>query len=514
MSVKCSVLNGACKLLYRREYRRFTAPCDIGRVQGAYLKELLLKNADTVYGRKYGFDTIRSYRDFTRLVPLTEYEDYEPYIDRMCRGERDVLTAEEILLFELTSGSSGGKKLIPYTPSLKQEFQRGIRPWLYDIYDKIEGVSEGRSYWSITPVTAEKQYAPCGIPIGFEEDAEYFGRLEKGIMGMLFAVGSEVKFVSDMQDFYRRTSSRLLNCEELSLISVWNPTFLTILCDFMADHAQELARMLPPRRRALFREAVRGNRFDRLFPKLKLISCWADGSAADYVEAVRKRFPSVYIEPKGLLATECFTSFPLAGEEGSRLSIYSHFFEFRSLADNQIYPAHKLQKGEYELIVTTGGGFYRYCIGDIIEVLETYRNRPPRIRFLRRKGVACDLFGEKLTEGFVHRALLALGIGEYFGLLAPEGNRYCLYTTAEHITEDMLDKALRESYHYDYCRSLNQLEKAAVRIVSGNPQKDYIRRLSQEGMRIGDIKPAHLSGKRGWEEWFEILRIRKDILPC
>lgn len=504
MSVKCRILNDICKWLYWREYCRFAAPCNIGRVQGAYLQELLRKNADTIYGQKYGFDRIHNYRDFARMVPLTRYEDYEPYIERMCMGERRVLTAEDVLLFELTSGSSGGKKLIPYTPSLKQEFQRGIRPWLYDIYDKIEGVTEGKSYWSITPVTAARQYAPCGIPIGFEEDAEYFGRLEQGIMGMLFAVGSEVKFVSDMQDFYWRTSVQLLNCEELSLISVWNPTFLTILCDYIVEHAGELARMLPSGRRRLLWEAVRANRFDRLFPKLKLISCWADGAAADYVEAVRRRFPSVYLEPKGLLATECFVSFPLVGEEGSRLSVYSHFFEFRSLANNEIYPAHRLQKGEYELIVTTGGGFYRYCIGDIVEVLETYPNHPPRIRFLRRKGIACDLFGEKLTEEFVHQVLLSLGIGEHFALLAPAGNRYCLYTDAGHITREMLDLALRESYHYDYCRSLGQLEGAAVQIVSGRPEKDYIRRLSEEGMRIGDIKPAHLSGKSGWEEWFEM----------
>ncbi|MBQ7783773.1 MAG: GH3 auxin-responsive promoter family protein, partial [Oscillospiraceae bacterium] len=111
----CRILNGICCLLYSGEYRRFTAPCNVGKVQERYLRELLRKNADTVYGRKYGFGSIGSYDDFAAAVPLTVYEDYEPYISAMAQGEDNVLTAERIKLFELTSGSSGGKKMIPYT---------------------------------------------------------------------------------------------------------------------------------------------------------------------------------------------------------------------------------------------------------------------------------------------------------------------------------------------------------------------------------------------------------------
>lgn len=502
MSVMCQVLNRVCKLLYRGEYRRFMAPCSVEQVQNEYLMRLLRKNADTVYGRKYGFADIRSYKDFAQKVPLTVYEDYEPYITEMANGRKKVLTDEDVMLFELTSGSSGGKKLIPYTKTLKSEFQRGIKPWLYDIYDRVNGVCDGKSYWSITPVTAGKSFTGAGIPIGFEEDAEYFGRLEKKVMEQLFAVGSEVKFCADMEQFYRRTAQELLQCRELALISVWNPTFLTILCDFIRDHAEELVKPLSADRSAQIIRAVQEERFDIVFPGLRLISCWADGSAADYVEAVRKRFPGVYIQPKGLLATECFVSFPLVGEEGSRLSIYSHFFEFRSLMDGRIVPAAELERGEYELIVTTGGGFYRYGIGDIVEVLETYADRPPLIRFLRRGGIASDRFGEKLTEEFVGKVCAALGLGDGFFLLAPEGERYCLYTLPCDVTADRLDRELRESYHYDYCRSLGQLKEAAVVFVGGNPQADYIRRLSADGMRLGDIKPAHLSNKGGWEDWF------------
>lgn len=503
MSAGCRILNGVCRLLYRSEYRRFTAPCSVQRVQSDYLMKLLKRNSDTVYGRKYGFGEIRSYEDFARRVPLTVYEDYEPYIAAAADGEKNVLTAENIRLFELTSGSSGGKKLIPYTKSLKSEFQRGIKPWLYDIYANVSGADTGKSYWSITPVTSGKSFTKAGIPIGFEEDAEYFGFIEQGIMRKLFAVDGSVKFSEDMRDFYRKTAVQLLKCRELTLISVWNPTFLTILCDFIRDNAAELSEELSEQWRGAFLEAAENDRFDRIFPRLKIISCWADGSAADYIGEVKKRFPGVYIQPKGLLATECFTSFPLCGEEGARLSIYSHFFEFRSLSDGEIVTADRLSTGKYEVIVTTGGGFYRYCIGDIIEVLEVYPEHPPRIKFLRRGGVTSDLFGEKLTEDFVRNVCRGLGIADCFCLLAPEGYRYCLYTTAESVSGTTLDKALRESYHYNYCRQLGQLSQAEVTVVCGDPKNAYISRLAEDGMRIGDIKPAYLSRKSGWGDYFE-----------
>lgn len=507
MSLLCKWLNGCCLALYHREYKRFMADCDVRAVQERYLLTLLRKQADTVYGRAYGFSGIGSYAEYAERVPLTVYEDYAPYLEAAAEGKEKVLTAEPIQLFELTSGSSGGKKLIPYTAALKREFQCGIRPWLYDLYSHVEGLRAGKSYWSITPVTAGRSYTAAGIPIGFEEDAEYFGVLEQGIMRRLFAVDGSVKFVSDMDSFYLETVRQLLQCKELTLISVWNPTLLTILCDVISAHTAELADVLTQSQIS----AVKEQRFDRVFPQLKLISCWADGSAQDQIHGVIKRFPNVRIQPKGLLATECFVSFPLIGEEGSRLSLYSHFFEFRSLADDTIVTAERLQPGcEYEVIVTTGGGFYRYCLGDVITVLAAEPNRPPRIRFLRRRGICSDLYGEKLTEAFVQSVCRHLGITDYFCLLAPEGNRYCFYTDAPKVCSAQLDAALCESYHYQYCRQLGQLACAEVVRVCGQPQEGYLKRLMEEGIRIGDIKPTYLTRYSGWKQSFEISKERNN----
>ena len=139
-----------------------------------------------------------------------------------------------------------------------------------------------------------------------------------------------------------------------------------------------------------------------------------------------------------------------------------------------------------------------------MKVLAVYPDAPPRIRFLRRAGICSDLFGEKLTEDFVRGVCVKLGIAGSFCLLAPEGKHYCLYTMAGHVTSKSLDDALRESYHYNYCRQLEQLEEAEVIIVTGNPEEKYMERLVAEGMRAGDIKSAYLSTRSGWREYFDV----------
>ena len=500
--ISCKILNGVCRLLYQNEFRRFAAVRDPERVQREYLMQLIKRNALTIYGKRYGFSGITCYEDYAEKVPLTQYEDYEGYISEIANGAENVLTADKVLLFEPTSGSSGGKKLIPYTASLKAEFQRGIKPWLYDVYTNVRGVESGKSYWSITPVTAGKTVTESGIPIGFEEDSAYFGRLEQALVNRVFAVDGSIKFPESMDAFWKETARQLLKSRELTLISVWNPTFLTILCGHIRNYFNSIKEELSLSRAKEIDSAMQDNRFDRVFPNLKLISCWADGSAAADAAELKKLFPSVYMQPKGLIATEYFATFPLIGEEGGRLSVNSHFFAFRR-ADGNIVTVGSLEKGEYELIVTTGGGLYRYMTGDVIEVLETYPYAPPRIRFLRRSGIASDLCGEKLTDDFVRLTCERLGISEHFCLLAPEGKKYVLYTSAPKVTSEVLDNALRESYHYNYCRELGQLSSAQVVRVADNSHEKYLKRCVDDGMRLGDIKPAYLSRKSGWYACFE-----------
>ena len=68
-------------------------------------RELLMRivrdNQDTEYGRKYHFDQIHSVEDYKRLVPLSSYDDYAPYIERMIKKREKNLTLKQKFFFSL-----------------------------------------------------------------------------------------------------------------------------------------------------------------------------------------------------------------------------------------------------------------------------------------------------------------------------------------------------------------------------------------------------------------------------
>jgi hypothetical protein len=106
--------------------------------------------------------------------------------------------------------------------------------------------------------------------------------------------------------------------------------------------------------------------YQSIWPRLRLISCWADAHAALHAESLRQFLPRVPIQPKGLIATEAFVTLPFAGRHP--LAVLSHFFEFVDHRGDALL-AHELKTGaEYRVVVTTGGGLYRYCMQDRVRV--------------------------------------------------------------------------------------------------------------------------------------------------
>lgn len=498
------IIHSLCCRLYRQEYLRFTGGASPKEVQERIRKDILNNNKDTVYGRKHRFHECDHLSDFRRIIPLTAYEDYIPYIERMKGGEKEVLTKEEVLMFELTSGSNSAKKYIPYTKHLKDEFQRGIKPWLYQLYQNVPAIKWGRSYWSITPVTAKREYSTGGIPIGFEEDSEYFGAVENYLMKQIIIAPREIKYEQDMNKFYYKTVLALLGEKHLSLISVWSPTLLLLLLEYLHAHEEELLNQLNQKRRREISEAVKARDYQRIWKKLSVISCWCDGNSAAYAKRIRKLFPKVMIiQPKGLLATEGIISFPFVGEEAARISYRSHYYEFRSIDNGEFYEIDQLVTGKrYEVILTTGGGLYRYCLKDIVRI-EGYREGIPLVRFVGRQDRVSDLFGEKLNELFVIQQLKPVFDDESFYMLAPEEDSYILYVKSDKIIRaEKIDQLLRESFHYDYCRSLNQLKSLKIFILTGDPKKEYVEACLKQGQRLGDIKFCTLTNKKGWNRVF------------
>lgn len=505
------LVNSLCSLMYKKEHDRYFSCSDITSAQEELLLSMLKKAEHTEYGRAYRFAEISSADDYQKKVPLTVYEDYLPYIEKIAAGKRNILTGEDVLMFEPTSGSASASKLIPYTKTLKEQFQKGIKPWLRNLYLSYPAIKWGQSYWSVTPATGERSYTAAGIPIGFEEDSEYFGKLEQYCMDLIFASPKNIAAETEMEQFYFRTVSCLLKARHLTLISVWNPTYLLLLLDYLERNRVPLLESLPAKRRKQLGDAVEKKDYKRIWKSLVLISCWADQNAADDAAKLAALFPGVIIQPKGLLATEGFISFPAAGECGARFSYYSHYFEFRT-DEGEFSPIDQLKEGHrYEVILTTGGGLYRYQIRDRIEVCG-YRGSVPLVCFAGKSGKVSDLYGEKLTEEFVDAVLAPWKETSQFLMLAPDRDRYVLYIQTEQDEQDKpahlpdaghLDQLLRENFHYDYCRKLGQLKAVRVFAVTGNPGHAYLEHCRKSGQRLGDIKPSCLSAQKDWNGVFE-----------
>ena len=146
-----------------------------------------------------------------------------------------------------------------------------------------------------------------------------------------------------------------------------------------------------------------------IWPRLSLISCWADGPARAAAALLARRCEGIALQPKGLLATEAVVTIPFDGRHP--LAIRSHFFEFVE-PDGRVRLAHELQRGmEYTLLLTTGGGLYRYKLCDRV-IVDDFVHHTPSLRFLGRDDRVSDLFGEKLSDGFVAGVLEQLFTGD------------------------------------------------------------------------------------------------------
>lgn len=499
-----------------------------GRAQRKILFKILKDNQETIYGKTHGFAGIKTIKKFQSSVPVNTYEDFLPSIKLSADGQENILTRNPVILFEPTSGSSSSSKLIPYTSGLSKDFRNGLDPWICFLYLRHLSLFFGSVYWSITPSQHEKKFTAGGIPIGFAEDGEYFGKIQRWVLDTIGAVPNEVKHLQDLDAFRFRTLLFLVARQDLRLMSIWNPTYLSLLLgkleETLPSIINELEEMaLCDHRRLQELKNILENRsektlYEEIWPNLKLISCWCDGASANQVGEIIKMFPQVKIQPKGLLATEAIISFPFFGKH-SVPAIRSHFLEFQELQSEEIFLAHELKTGiRYKIIVTTSGGLYRYALGDIVECAGFF-GKLPTLRFIGRGDKIVDLVGEKLNEHFVEReigkALDALGLNQNFWMLAPQkasqnSYRYVLFLEAEKKqTEElttisaMIESALAQNYHYQYARKLGQLEPATTfKISVVSPSTVYLEACAALGQQLGAIKPAKLHRYEYWADKF------------
>ncbi len=536
-------INLAYRTGLRPAWTRFLrAANDPAGAQAALLARLLGSASATAFGRDHGLGRVRTLADYQDAVPVRGYDEHAPWIDRIRAGEPDVLFPGMPKAFEKSSGSTRASKYIPYSAALLDEFSAATGPWLHDTFRRRPALLGGSSYWSISPTAREREVTDGGTRVGFEDDTEYFPPVVRRLLRVLLPVPSAVARLPDLETCRYATLCYLLADPELRFVSVWSPSFLTLLLAAAVEHRDALADDLAagtitpptgpiapgllapppaaPRRAAMVRRAL-GHApapdLRRIWPRLTLLSCWTDAAARRFLPGMRRLLPDdLEIQGKGLLATEGVVSFPLVGHRGAVLAVASHVIELAPAGDPDARPVppHQAEPGgRYVPLLSTGGGLYRYRLGDEVEIIGRFREAP-LCRFVGKRDGGSDLAGEKLSTGRVgevlEAALSTVGLEPAFCMLTPrwgEPPRYVLWVEADAPEASLerlaaaVDAGLRAGHHYEICRSIGQLGPIeAARVEDGAGR--YERALVAQGMKAGDIKPTPLHAGLFWDEAF------------
>ncbi len=498
-------------------YAAFAAALhDPAAAQDGLLRRYVRRHADTAFGREHGLADVGSVEQFRRRVPVRAYDELAPYVDRVAAGEANVLTADRVVRLATSSGSTRARKLIPQTAESPRELNRAIGPWVCDLFRADPSLVAGCAYWSVSPVArgaeargAEARVADpaaAAVPVGVDDDAAYLGGVRRRMVDAVMAVPAAVRHCADVASFRRVAARLLLGRRDLRLVSVWHPSFLGLLVDTAAGRWDEVCDEIgrgtdgpfgrrPDAGRAAELRAAGPGRPDRWWPRLRLVSAWADAAAAGPADQLMRRFPGVRFQAKGLLATEATVTVPFAG--GWPVAVRSHVVEFVD-DGGRAWGCDAVRDGaEYGVVVTTGSGLWRYRLGDRVRV-DGFVGRTPSLRFVGRADAVSDRFGEKLSDGFVATALAAAfwpAAVPAFAMLAPDGGGYTLFVGPGGGSAGRVDEALRANPHYAYCRDLGQLGPPRVYAVAGDAYAQYAAGV---GRRLGDVKPTSLSTVADW----------------
>jgi hypothetical protein len=415
-------------------------------VQERFLHDLILAHQNTELGRKYKLSEIKTVDQFRERMPILPYSSYEPYLERIAQGEQNILTAEPVVYLTLTSGSTGKKKLIPTTRRSQNAFRQATLTSMGFLIEALRsrGLQFGKLL--VTNSTQVWGYTSAGIPYGPASAGVL--RMDKLLYEQFFAHPYETLQVVDSPARHYLCLLFALR-EPLMRGMIANfPMLILRTCSYLEKYAEDFIRDLEkgsiadwlelepeirqklerrwsahPVRAAQLREIFKSE--GRLTPKL----VWPDlgfvanarGGTSDFYF---ERFPgyfgdtpifgAVFSSAEGM-----FSIYHDLDNDGSVLAIESGFFEFIpedqcEVEQPKTLLATEVKAGQrYRILTTSYGGFYRYDIGDVIEVLGFYE-QAPLIVFRHRRGGLISSTTEKTTEAHATQVMQALQ--QEFGL--------------------------------------------------------------------------------------------------
>ena len=241
-----------CKKSYKDFVSNIKSKSKIRETQVKILLEILKTNKNTEYLKNFETESQilnaenekELIEKFQNKIPIVNYEDIKEFVEKEKVGKSNVLLSDKIKLFELTSGSTSDVKYIPYTEKFLKSYMNGVFAWIYNLYQNNKRLFLGSSYWSVSPILKREAVTSGGIRVGIEDDTSYFDKVSAFFLNKLFTVPKEIKNIQNMEDFLLITAVFLLLSENLAMISVWSPSFLMILLDFIEKNHKVICQIV------------------------------------------------------------------------------------------------------------------------------------------------------------------------------------------------------------------------------------------------------------------------------
>jgi hypothetical protein len=401
-------------------------------VQQAVLQAILGSSRNTRYGRAHGFAQIDTPAAFAQALPINTFNDLSPYVDSMQRGEANVLTPDEPVLFNLTSGTTDRPKYVPLTKRGLALSATASRQWLCRALRDHPTFLDG-SIVCISGAAIEGS-TEGGIPYGSASGMMY--EALPRILHHAFVLPFLLSRITNYELRYYLMARMALVADPSFLVTP-NPSTLIRLAETGIQYQEEIIRSTHdgvvlgeaspfPMNAADCRIVETLNaachadksiarrlekaaeRHDRLLPsacwqKLRLIGCWLGGSIGFQADKLAAYFgPQVPLRDLGYLASEGTMTIPYEDHTpGGILALHNNYYEFMpadegGCAGGIPLQCHELDAGkQYKMILTNCNGLYRYDIHDVIEVHGFY-HRTPVIAFVRKGEDMLSITGEKL----------------------------------------------------------------------------------------------------------------------
>lgn len=486
MSIKSTAAKVFAKIIEKKIHHWAKHPEE---TQQKLFMELIDSAKQTSFGKDHHFKNIKSHQDFVKAVPIRDYEELRPYIDRVVQGEKDVLWPGKPLYFAKTSGTTSGAKYIPLTKESMPTHIEGARNAILKYIAETgnaDFVNGKMIFLQGSPELTETN----GIPTG---------RLS----------GISAHYIPSYLQKNRLPSW------ETNIIEDWEIKLNAIINETLPADMSVISG-IPSWVQMYFEQlkAKTGKSVGEIFPNFDLFIYGGvnfDPYRKTFKQLIGKDIPSIELFP----ASEGFFAFQdRQNEVGMLLRLDAGiFYEFVAADEFFTDNPKRLTIGEvrtgvnYVMILSSNAGLWAYNLGDTVEFVST---KPYRIIVSGRLKHFISAFGEHVIGKEVERALkdtlqeVGGSVREF--TVAPQANPqeglpyHEWFIEFEEEPNDLDKFALRldeylckQNTYYDDLISGTILRKLIITKIESDGFKKYMRSIGKLG---GQNKIPRLSNDR------------------